>query len=91
MKKLLIICLFLFPAVGFSQDTIPTQKVLVCHQLINAKNGKVMRQWWRKVKVKSGYIIKRTDGLFVINGKIMVPNNFSYMPQKMIAKTNGNE
>jgi hypothetical protein len=71
----------------FAQDTIHVERVLVKNQLINAKTGKVMRIWWRKKKVKSGYIIKQPDGLYVINGKVMVPNDFAYTPEKQLAKT----
>lgn len=92
-KKLaLIICLFcaamiFLTASAFAQDTIRVEKVLVKNQLIYAKTGKVMRTWWRKTKVKKGYIIKRDDGMFVINGKVMIPNDFSYTPEKQYAKS----
>lgn len=86
-KIALFIALLFVSVIAFSQDTIRVEKVLVKNQLINVKNNKVMRIWWRKKKVKTGYIIKRPDGLFVINGKVMVPDNFSYTPEKFIVKS----
>ncbi len=89
MKKLLIIALVLIASSASAQsfDTFHVEKVLIKNQLINAKNGKVMRVWWKKKKVKSGYIVRRPDGMFVINGKVMIPDNFSYKTE--VAKTNG--
>jgi len=85
MKKLIIICLFLFPAAAFAQqDTIYAKKVKVVNLVINRKTGHAMRKWVRHPKVQSGYIIKRMDGLYVINGKVMVPDN--YNPDSFIVK-----
>lgn len=80
MKKLIIIVLIFFAstAIGQRSDTIYVEKVLVKNQAINIKTGKVMHKWWTKTKVKSGYILRQPDGMFLINGKIMEPDNFSY-------------
>ena len=86
-KLALLVCLIclagiLFTTTAFCQDTIPTKKVLVVKQELSRKTGKVQRQWWRKMTVKSGYIIKESNGLYLINGKEMRPDNFSYTALK---------
>lgn len=89
-KKIVFLFIFILIAfTGFSQttDTFYVEKVLIKNELISPKNGKVMRVWWKKKKVKSGYILRQPDGTFVINGKVMIPDSFSYKTE--VAKTNG--
>lgn len=59
-------------------DTFYVRKVLVVTQELDRKTGKVRREWWKKVNVKSGYIVRLTDGMFLINKKVMEPDYFSY-------------
>jgi hypothetical protein len=86
-KFALIVCAIclagiLFTTSAFCQDTIPTKKVLVVNQELSRKTGKVQRQWFRKMTVKSGYIVKLPNGFYLINGKEMKPNDFSYTALK---------
>ena len=79
----IIICLFcaamiFLTATAFSQDTIPTKRVkMVDHVGMSRKTGKIIRtshaHW---VNVKSGYIIKLSSGMYLINGREVYPNNF---------------
>jgi len=84
MKKLLFVCLLFAFTNAFSQDTIYVKKVKVVNLVINRKTGHAMRKWVRHPKVPLGYIIKRNDGLYVVNGKVMVPDN--YNPDSFIVK-----
>lgn len=92
MKKLIIIVFLFCGSAAMAQqsntatDTFYVQKVLVKNQLINVRNGRVMRAWWRKTKVKSGYIVKQDDGTFLINGKLMFPDTFVYSFNDTVVK-----
>lgn len=92
VKTAIIVCLLCLAGCittldGFSQDTIYTRKVMIANAQLSRKTGKIQRIWYKKLTVKSGYIIKQTNGLFLINGKEMVPDNFSYTPEKWVANS----
>lgn len=86
MKKLIIIVFVFFAtsAIAQTSDTIHVERVLVKNEIINAKNGRVMHLWWTKPKVKSGYIVRQPDGMVLVNGKLMKPNNLN--PYSFIVK-----
>lgn len=86
-KFVLFVCLLFATSTGFSQDTIwNVKKVLIVKQQLSRKTDKPIRSWYRKMTVKSGYIIKMPDGRFLINGKTMIPDNYSYMDDKFIVR-----
>jgi len=78
MKKILFVFLLFCISKAKAQDTFHVERVLVKHKIIYAKTGRVMRRYWRKEKVKKGYIVRLPNGFFLINGKEMKPDNFSY-------------
>jgi hypothetical protein len=76
MKSLFTAIVLLTSFNAFCQDTIHVNKVRVANVLINKKTGMIEKKWFRTVKVKTGYIIKNADGMYVINGREMLPNDF---------------
>ena len=90
-KMAIIVCLLcaamiFVSAKCFAQDTVwNVRKVLICKQELSRKTGAPVRTWYKKVTVKKGYIIKEANGFFLINGKEMIPDNFTYMPVKYFA------
>ena len=75
VKKLLAIAIIMMlPIFSHAQDTIHINKVKVCTVELSRKTNKPIRKWFHMQKVKSGYIVKELNGLFLINGKEMIPN-----------------
>jgi hypothetical protein len=75
VKKLLtIVLIMMLPIFSHAQDTIHVNKVKVCTVELSRKTNKPIRKWFHMAKVKSGYIVKEDNGLFLINGKEMIPN-----------------
>lgn len=62
--------LFIIPSFLFAQDTIHTNKVRVCN-VVYTKSGKVYKKFFKNVKVKTGYIVNKGNGVYEINGKMM--------------------
>jgi hypothetical protein len=76
MKKLIISIFLLIPILTFGQDTIPARKVKIADKVgVSMKDGHVMYAHPRWREVKSGFIIKESNGLYVINGKDYKPGN----------------
>ena len=77
IKQIIAVLFFLFFSfAAFCQDTIPARKVKIAEKIgISIKTGKVLDAHPRWVKVKSGFIIKEANGLYVINGKEYKPGN----------------
>lgn len=70
---ILITCLLLIIAYlsSSAQDTMYMKKAKVPYNALVNKFGMVERVWYKKVKVKSGYIIRKTNGDYVINDRII--------------------
>lgn len=61
---------------AYAQDTIPARKVKIAQNVgISMKDGHVLYVHPRWTKVKSGFIIKKSDTVYVINGKEYKPGN----------------
>lgn len=54
---------------SFCQDTLHMNKVKVAYNGLVSKSGHVEHIWYRKVKVRSGYITKNNDGSWMVNGR----------------------
>lgn len=70
MKKLIISILLIIPIIAFSQDTIYVNKVRICN-VVYTKSGHVYKKFFKNIKVKTGYIVNRGNGIYEINGKEM--------------------
>lgn len=70
MKKLIISIFLLIPVIAFSQDTIYVNKVKICNTLMN-RQGHITKKFFRNIKVKTGYIVNLSNGIYEINGKEM--------------------
>lgn len=77
IKETAVIALILFlPLFGKSQDTIQARMVKISDRVWVDKQGKIVAHFtphW--VDVKSGYIIKESENLYVINGKEYKPGD----------------
>ena len=70
--SVMIICLILGFATckALCQDTIHIKKVSVPYNiLVNKQTGKLEKVWYRKVKVESGFITRKTDSTWLVNGR----------------------
>ena len=77
LSRNLIALAFLFvPFFSFSQDTIHARKVKIAeHVGISMKTGKVLYAHPRWRKVNGGFFIKKSNDLYIINGKEYHPGN----------------
>ena len=73
MKKIIVTVASLFIlSVSFAQDSIPATKIKVAAWVIvNKKTGVQTPYHLHWKKVKSGYIIKELNGMYIVNGKEM--------------------
>lgn len=76
MKLIAVLFFLCFSFSAFCQDTIPARKVKIAENVgISMRDGHVMYAHPRWRKVKSGFIIKKSDRLYVINGREYKPGN----------------
>ena len=66
----------------YAQDTIQVPKVMIANRVINKKTGKVVKVFYRKLKVKKGYIVNKGNGIYEINGKLMKADNIDTLIAK---------
>jgi len=78
--KKIFLCLVAFVSLSTSRafaqkritpDTIFTKKVKPATVEMNRKTGKVQRIWFKTVKVKSGFIPRINDSLWLVNGRAL--------------------
>lgn len=69
LTRALGLMFFIIPSFLFAQDTIHVKKVRVCNTVRN-KWG-VQKKFFKNIKVKTGYIVSRGNGIYEINGKEM--------------------
>lgn len=51
------------------QDSVIVAKKVTVLQALIAKDGHIVRTWHRKIRVHGGHIIRKANGLYMVNGR----------------------